>query len=52
MKRYVKVSRPTEDPVRTTRLRKDARRRMSANLSEGIALSRTLTRFVGAARPK
>jgi hypothetical protein len=38
------------DPVRRRRLREDARRSMSANLVEGIALSHILMRFVGAAR--
>ena len=38
------------DPVRRKRLREDARRPMSTNLAEGIALSHTLMRFVGAAR--
>jgi hypothetical protein len=52
MKRHVKVSQSTRDEVRTKRLRQDAQRRMSTNLSEGIALSRALARFVGAARPK
>jgi hypothetical protein len=52
MKRHVKVSRATRDEVWAKRLRRDAQRRMSANLSEGIALSRMLARFVGVARPK
>ena len=37
------------DPVRQRRLREDARRSMSTNLAEGIALSHALMRFVGAA---
>ena len=36
--------------VRVQRLREDARRPISVNLAEGIALSHTLMRFVGAAR--
>ena len=52
MKKRVKASRAAGDEVRARRLRKDAQRRMSVNLSEDIALSRTLARFVGAARPK
>lgn len=41
---------PIPDPVRRRQLREDARRPMSTNLAEGIALSHTLMRFVGAAR--
>jgi hypothetical protein len=40
------------DPVRIRRLREDARRPMSTNLAEGIALSHALLRFVGVARGK
>jgi hypothetical protein len=42
--------RPTADPVRARRLREDARRSMSTNLAEGIALSHKLLRFAGVAR--
>ena len=38
------------DPVRAQRLRADARRPMSVNLAEGIALSHKLLRFTGVAR--
>ncbi len=38
------------DVVRVQRLREDARRPMSVNLAEGIALSHKLMRFTGAAR--
>jgi hypothetical protein len=41
---------PTVDPVRARRLRADAKRPMSVNLSEGIALSHKLLKFVGVAR--
>lgn len=49
------VQRPGEaskaaEAVRLRRLREDARRPMSVNLAEGIALSHKLMRFVGAAR--
>jgi hypothetical protein len=50
------VSRPSArgkqvpDPVRSRRLRADARRPTSTNLAAGIALSHKLLRFVGAAR--
>jgi hypothetical protein len=37
--------------VRVQRLRDDARRPMSINLAEGIALSHKLMQFVGTARP-
>jgi hypothetical protein len=36
--------------VRVRRLREDARRPISVNLAEGIALSHKLMRFAGAAR--
>jgi hypothetical protein len=36
--------------IRTRRLREDARRSVSVNLAEGIALSHKLMRFTGAAR--
>ncbi len=39
------------EEVRLHRLRKDAKRPMSVNLAEGIALSHKLMRFVGSARP-
>ena len=38
------------EAVRLNRLREDARRPMSVNLAEGIALSHKLLRFVGSAR--
>lgn len=38
------------EEVRLNRLREDARRPMSVNLAEGIALSHKLMRFVGSAR--
>jgi hypothetical protein len=38
------------DPVRARRLRADAKRPMSVNLAEGIALSHKLLKFVGVAR--
>jgi hypothetical protein len=38
------------DAVRVRRLREDARRPISVNLAEGIALSHKLMRFTGAAR--
>ena len=41
---------PLPDPVRVRRLRDDARRSLSANLAEGIALSHALLRFTGVAR--
>jgi hypothetical protein len=37
------------EKVRLRRLREDGRRSLSANLSEGIALSHKLLRFTGAA---
>jgi hypothetical protein len=40
----------TADAVRVRQLRKDARRSISVNLAEGIALSHKLMRFTGAAR--
>jgi hypothetical protein len=39
------------EAVRLQRLRDDARRPMSINLAEGIALSHKLMQFVGTARP-
>lgn len=38
------------EAVRVRRLREDARRPISVNLAEGIALSHKLMRFAGAAR--
>jgi hypothetical protein len=38
------------EAVRIRRLREDARRPISVNLAEGIALSHKLMRFTGAAR--
>jgi hypothetical protein len=38
------------ETVRVRRLREDARRPISVNLAEGIALSHKLMRFTGAAR--
>jgi hypothetical protein len=38
------------EAVRVRQLREDARRPISTNLSEGIALSHKLMRFTGAAR--
>ncbi len=40
----------TAETVRVRRLREDARRPISMNLAEGIALSHKLMRFAGAAR--
>jgi hypothetical protein len=39
------------EAIRLQRLRDDARRPMSTNLAEGIALSHKLMQFVGTARP-
>jgi len=43
---------PTEtaEAIRVRQLREDARRPISVNLAEGIALSHKLMRFTGAAR--
>jgi hypothetical protein len=38
------------EAIRLRRLREDARRPISVNLAEGIALSHALMRFTGAAR--
>jgi len=55
------IQQPGEEPkdpaavaeaIRVQRLRNDARRPMSINLAEGIALSHKLMRFVGTARPQ
>jgi len=49
-KRIVAASNDTGmEAVRVMRLREDARRPLSVNLAEGIALSHTLMRFVGSA---
>ena len=40
----------TAEAIRVQRLREDAKRPMSVNLAEGIALSHKLMRFAGAAR--
>jgi hypothetical protein len=40
----------TAEAVRIRRLREDARRPISVNLAEGIALSHKLMRFTGTAR--
>jgi hypothetical protein len=40
------------EAVRLQRLREDAKRPMSVNLAEGIALSHQLMRFTGAARSR
>jgi hypothetical protein len=40
----------TAETVRVRQLREDARRPISVNLAEGIALSHKLMRFAGAAR--
>lgn len=40
----------TAEAVRIRRLREDASRKLSVNLTEGIALSHKLMRFTGAAR--
>ena len=51
-----RASKPSKDAaaeaeaVRLHRLREDARRPMSVNLAEGIALSHQLMQFTGAAR--
>lgn len=44
------ASAETAEAVRVQRLRDDARRPLSVNLAEGIALSHKLMRFTGAAR--
>jgi hypothetical protein len=52
VKRRDKVSQPASadaEALRIQRLREDARRPLSVNLSEGIALSHKLLRFTGAA---
>lgn len=53
MKRRETVTRSpaaAAEAVRVRRLREDARRPISVNLAEGIALSHKLMRFTGAAR--
>jgi hypothetical protein len=49
MKRSERNAEATE-AVRVARLRADARRGLSVNLAEGIALSHKLIRFAGTAR--
>ena len=44
------VSPAAAEAVRLKRLREDARRPLSVNLAEGIALSHKLMRFTGIAR--
>jgi hypothetical protein len=46
-----KGPRAAAEAARLQRLRDDARRPMSVNLAEGIALSHELMQFVGTARP-
>lgn len=46
-----KGSAAAAEAIRVQRLRDDARRPMSINLAEGIALSHKLMQFVGTARP-
>jgi hypothetical protein len=43
-------ARAATEAVRVKRIREDARRPLSVNLAEGIALSHKLMRFRGAAR--
>ncbi len=50
MQRQRAKSKPIGDAVRARRLREDGRRPMGTNLAEGIALSKMLARFTGAAR--
>jgi hypothetical protein len=45
-----RASAETAEAVRLQRLRADARRPISVNLAEGIALSHQLMRFTGTAR--
>jgi hypothetical protein len=45
-----RAGKPDTDPARIAQLRADAKRPMSVNLAEGIAWSRKLMTFVGAAR--
>jgi hypothetical protein len=52
MKEAAKAASPaaaSAEAARVRRLREDARRPLSANLAEGIALSHKLMRFTGAA---
>jgi hypothetical protein len=46
----VPVRAAAAEAVRVKRLREDARRPISVNLAEGIALSHKLMRFTGTAR--
>ncbi len=50
MKGHHPSSAANSETVRLRRLREDAQRPISVNLSEGIALSHKLMRFTGAAR--
>ncbi len=50
MKRNENTAAEAAEAVRIRRLREDARRPISVNLAEGIALSHQLMRFTGAAR--
>lgn len=50
MKRNKNTAAEAAEAVRVRRLREDARRSISVNLAEGIALSHQLLRFTGAAR--
>ena len=50
MKRNENTAAEAAEAVRIKRLREDARRPISVNLAEGIALSHQLMRFTGAAR--
>ena len=57
MESIQRASKPSKDAAaeaeanRLNRLREDARRPMTVNLAEGIALSHKLMQFVGSARP-
>jgi len=50
VKRNKNTAAEAAEAVRVRRLREDARRSISVNLAEGIALSHQLLRFTGAAR--
>ncbi|HEV3323107.1 MAG TPA: hypothetical protein VG147_13080 [Solirubrobacteraceae bacterium] len=50
MSEPVTVPKPSMDPARAERLRRDAQRPMSTNLAQGISLSHALLSFVGVAR--
>jgi hypothetical protein len=49
MEQRIKSDVAATEAVRVRRLREDARRSLSVNLAEGIALSHKLLRFTGAA---